>query len=735
MSVALAGLPEAGEDSLEWGNDVLRVHIAHGEATSPRLVALWHVDEGTPDLDVLRPSALPVLEAALVGEGRAGTSGKRHVDGALAQRMRLVGTARRRTGSVHVLELRLADPTSGVRATVHLELDDGVPVLRSWAELSSDAPVVLDYVSTTVVSGLGHGARWEDELAVWEAANPWSGEFRWRRSTLAERGLYDVGMVRYGQVGSKNRISLTSTGAWSTAEHLAVGMVEDTRTGRMLGWQVETNGAWHVELGDRYDDVFLAVMGPTGLEHQWAAELGPGVTFATVPVSLAVVPGAGDTSATLSALGAALSAHRRRLRRPHPDDVGLPVIYNDFLNALMSDPTTERELTLIEAAADLGAEYFVIDAGWYDDEFGGWWDSVGAWEPSTRRFPGGGLGALIDRIRAAGMQPGLWLEPEVVGVRSPVAERLPGEAFFQRRGRRVGEWGRYQLDLRHPAARAHLDQVVDRLVTQFDLRYLKLDYNVDTGPGTDAGADEPLGAGLLGHSRAFLDWAGAVMDRHPGLVVEGCAAGGSRTDAASTRVFPLQSLTDQQDFRAMPPIVAAAPLAITPEQAGTWASVDGSMVPEELAFSLVGALVGRVHLAGRVDTLDQAQRQVVRDGLAAYRSVRGLLAASVPVWPLGLPGWRDPWVALGARSGDELLLAVWRRDGAEGPASVRLPLPGLRAGSAVDVVYPSWGGEAAVVLDDGHCLEVTLPAPTSARLLRLTVSPRSAGAAYRPIPR
>lgn len=725
MSVTLPGLADGTESSLEWGNDVLRLLIAHGPNTTPRLVALWHTAEDGPDQLGLRRSALPVLEVALTGDGRVGTSGKRHVDGAAAQRMRLMGLAHERDNGLQRLHLQLADEATGLRAVVHLELADGIPVLRSWAELTCDREVAVDYATTGVVSGMGHGARWEDELAVWEAANPWSGEFRWRRSTLSERGLYDVGMVRFNQVGSKNRVSLTSTGAWSTSEHLPLGIVEDTGTGRMLAWQIESSSAWHAELGDRYGDVYLAVLGPTSHEHQWAVELSPGETFATVPVALAVVPGSGDTDTTLGAVGAALTAHRRRTRRPHPDHTGLPVIYNDFLNALMSDPTTERELPLIEAAADLGAEYFVIDAGWYDDESGGWWDSVGAWEPSTNRFPDGGLDAVIDRIRELGMKPGLWLEPEVVGIRSPVAGELPAEAFFQRDGRRVAEWGRYQLDLRHPAARAHVDTVVDRLVDRFGLEYLKLDYNVDTGPGTDGGVGEPFGAGLLGHSRAFLEWVTDVMDRHPGLVVEGCAAGGSRTDAASGSVFPIQSLTDQQDYRLVPPVAAAAPLAITPEQSGVWASVEGSMSEEELSFSLVTALLSRVHLAGRIDTLDERQRVVVRDALAVYRTVRGAIARSVPVWPLGLPGWRDEWVILGARDGSDLYLAVTRRGTEPGGADVvRVPLPGLRAIGEAEVLYPTWHDDSVAVADDGRSLEIKLPAPTTARLLRVSVTDR-----------
>lgn len=705
---------------LEWGNDVLRLHLVHGPAAPAMLLALTRTDEPAPDLAALRGSALPVVEISLGGDGRHGTAGKRHVDGTASQRLRLTGHEETVDGDVRRLRLDLADDLTGLGVHAYYELADGSPVLRAWSELTARREVVVEYVSSLALSGLAHGAVWERDFAVWRAANPWSGEFRWTRTTLGELGLYDVGMVAYGQVGSKNRVVATSTGAWSTSELLPMGILEDLRTGRMLAWQVEHNGAWHFELGDRYDDVYLAASGPTAAEHQWSARLAPGETFRTVPAAVAIVPG--GPAGGLDAVGAAFTGYRRRVRRGHVDNVTLPVVYNDFLNALMADPTTERELPLIAAAAALGAEVYCIDAGWYDDdEDGGWWDSVGAWVPSVNRFPDGGLGGLIQRIRDAGMTAGLWLEPEMVGVRSPVAAALPGAAFFQREGRRVVEWGRYQLDLRHPAARAHVDAVVDRLMAEFDLAYLKLDCNIDIGAGTDAGRGESVGAGLLGHDRALLDWVTGLLDRHPGLTIEGCAAGGGRTDGASGAVFPIQSVTDQQDFRKTPPIAAAAPLAIAPEQAGVWASVEGTMGDEQLAFAVVNSLLSRVHLAGRIDTLDEHQRSIVRAGLEAYRGLREQIPTGLPVWPLGLPGWRDGWLASGLRVGDDLLVAVWRRDGAP---QARIPLPAwLGSELQVEVVYPRWGGEVAELATPGggtRILDVGLPEPYSARLLRLS---------------
>ena len=181
-----------------------------------------------------------------------------------------------------------------------------------------------------------------------------------------------------------------------------------------------------------------------------------------------------------------MTSYRRALRRPHQDHRELPVIFNDYMNTLSGDPTTEKLTPLITAAARAGAEYFCIDAGWYADIGEAWWDTVGLWTPSASRFPAG-IAEVMDHIRAEGMVPGLWLEPEVVGVRSPVAEQLPLEAFFVRDGQRVVEQGRYHLDLSHPAAVKHLDHVVDALVGDLGVRYLKAGLQHQRRPGHRAG--------------------------------------------------------------------------------------------------------------------------------------------------------------------------------------------------------------------------------------------------------
>jgi len=483
---------------------------------------------------------------------------------------------------------------------------------------------------------------------------------------------------------------------------------------RTVLWQGENPGGWRWEVGERSGTAYVALLGPTDRDHQWRQALEPGEGFTTVPAAVAIGASPhGEGGDGFAEAVAAMTAYRRAMRRPHPDHTALPVIFNDYMNTLMGDPTTERLLPLIDPAAEAGSEYFVIDAGWYAS-WEGWWDTVGEWEESEVRFPGG-LVEVTDRIKAAGMIPGLWLEPEVVGVRSPLVARLPQEAFFQRDGMRIAENGRYHLDFRHPAVIAHLDGVVDRLVADYGVGYFKLDYNVNAGPGTDL--DGSPGAGLLGHERALLAWIEGVLDRHPGLVLENCGSGALRCDYAMLSRLQLQSTSDQRDHRRYVPIAAAAPVAIAPEQAAVWAYPQPEFNDDQIASALCNALLGRIHLSVYLNRMSADQRALVAEAMAVYKRIRADIPASVPFWPLGLPGWTDSWVALALRGPQKTYVTVWRCDGDDAAGERALSLPYLKGRNvAVRVLFPG-SSKAAIEWNAARGeLTVGLPEPGTACL-------------------
>ena len=353
------------------------------------------------------------------------------------------------------------------------------------------------------------------------------------------------------------------------------------------------------------------------------------------------------------------------------------------MNTIIGDPTTERLLPLVAAAARAGAECFCIDAGWYDDtELGDWWPTVGEWVPSVRRFPDGGIDRGARRHPRRRHDAGLWVEPEVVGVDSPVATSLPDEAFLLRHGRRVAEHDRYFLDLRHPAARAHLDATFDRLIDDLGVGFFKLDYNVTPGPGTDHDAFS-VGAGLLEHNRAHLAWFAALRRRHPAVVFENCSSGAMRSDFAMLEQFDLQSTSDQEDYRLYPWVAAGAPVQMLPEQAGNWAYPQAWMDPEQTAFTMVTGLSGRLYLSGFLHDLGEEQLALVHDAVTVSKELRDHVAAATPSWPLGLPQWYADACALALVTPGRTLLYVWHRGGADAELTLRLP-SGVRADQLVE---------------------------------------------------
>ncbi|MCX2748255.1 alpha-galactosidase [Arthrobacter sp. MI7-26] len=659
-------------ERISWSTVGLSLSFGHSSDSPLHLLAL---ESGSLSVDFTSPLAL--VEVLTAGRGHV-LANSRLVQTSIGADLRYVAYEVEPDGSS--IRFFLATP-DGIRVELSIAGKDGAFRADVRVENASEQDVLLTAV-TSWVSALGAtaGGPAADPAGDWrlvEGSSDWLGEGRWTEAVLRAGGfLPGLGQGLTGHT-PRSAVVRTANGTWSTGGHLPVAGTVSEKQGLAWLWEVAHNGPWRWEVGEHKGDCYFAVSGPTDRDHQWSQPLAPGESFTAVPAVVAV-------GRDLSGAAAALTFARRRARRAHPDNLKPTMVFNDYMNTLNGDPSTAKLLPLVDAAASVGVETFCIDAGWYSNS-ADWWDSVGEWKPSSTRFPKG-LGEVITAIRSRGMVPGLWLEPEVVGVNSPMAQSLPKEAFLLRGGFRVEEQGRYHLDLRHPAARTHLDGVIDRLVAEFGIGYFKFDYNIDGGPGTDHQSPS-VGAGLLGHNRAHLAWIDGVLDRHPTLVLENCSSGGMRTDAALLSRMQVQSTSDQQDPMLYPPIAASATLSMLPETAASWAYPQPDMTPEESAFTLVTGLSGRFYLSGNLHRMDAAQLTLVREAVHAARSLRPNLVRTTPAWPLGLPGWNDRWIASALHTPERVVLSIWDRG--EGADEAVLHLPTL-AGRDVDVatVFP-----------------------------------------------
>jgi alpha-galactosidase len=709
---------------LEW--DVTSISLT-SRGSGLQLSLAWSAEHPAtltlrvPGQPAGRSSSQQLVEALAAGHGR-NWSGQRYVATAIGQRLRYRRHRIERAGSWQTAWLTQVDEITQLEFTSELSIHDECHGLRGATHVHNVGghPVTLHAVTSLVFADFG----WQDDASIdgmtlLRGRSDWLAEGRWVETRLRDAGL--PGLTYDGRpFRTRGCIEASSVSSWSTAYELPTAVLADSRTGRRWSFQIEHNGGWLWQVGELADGLYLALLGPTDEHHQWQLELAPGATFETVSASVVLEADAGPSSV------AALTGFRRASAGARTD-ASRAVVFNDYMNTVNGDPNAEVLHPLIDAAGDAGADYFVIDAGWYADD-GDWWDSVGEWQPSTRRFPEG-IDDVFNHIRERGMVPGLWLEPEVVGVNSPMADKLPDSAFLLRGGVRVTDHGRYHLDFSSDATIGFLNEVVDRLVKDHGVGYFKFDYNIRAGVGSDATVPS-AGHGLLLHNRAYLAWVDSLRQRHPDLVLENCASGGMRQDFATVSRFDLQSTSDQEDFHAYAPVAAAAPMLVPPEQAANWAYPQPGMSDADVVYSLSTAVLGRLYLSGWLHRLTEVQRGLVGQAVAAHKRLLGRIPNTTPFWPLGLPGWDDQWVSFGlsGRGEDdaqELHVTIWRRSDEPGRIALTLPAPpeGQRWGEP-SAVFPERSELTLIPSSDGQGLDAIDTAGVfAARVVRLKAVP------------
>ena len=556
-----------------------------------------------------------------------------------------------------------------LKVILNYQFYKNISAVKTWTDVFniSKENVGLEYISTFTYTGLcdnSDGKSVNEKLEIYIPHNSWVRELDWKKYTLSQLGFERTSTF------STKRINISNTGTWSSKEYLPMGAVTDTAQNCTIMWQIENNGSWQWEIGDIKNLMYLRISGPNEQENHWYKELKPNEHFKSVPAAITIGKSFDDTLAEMT-------KYRRRIVRKNEADENLPVIFNDYMNCLWADPTTEKEIPVIDCAAELGAEYYCMDAGWYAD--GTWWETVGEWQPCEWRFKNG-IKEVFDYIRQKGMIPGIWLEIEVMGIDCPILDQFTDDCFFMRRGKRVIDHGRYQLDFRSEKVRSFATSVIDRVVSEYGVGYIKMDYNIDAGIGTDNNADS-FGDGLLEHNRAYLEWTRSIMDKYPELVIENCSSGGMRMDYAMLSLHPIQSVTDQSGCVNMVPIAAGAATAVLPEQAAIWSyPVSGEEV-NITAINMVNSMLLRMHLSGEVMNLSDEQKSLVIDGVKKYKEIRKYISEAIPFYPLGLPKYHGEWQCAGYRNDSKVFLAVWRMDSDQN--EITIPLKANKA----NIVY------------------------------------------------
>ena len=368
-----------------------------------------------------------------------------------------------------------------------------------------------------------------------------------------------------------------------------------------------------------------------------------------------------------------------------------PIVVNNW-EATFFSFDTDRVLGLIDRTADLGADLFLLDDGWFgtshprnDDTAG-----LGDWQVNETKLPGG-LGPLIERAEAHGVRFGLWLEPEMVNPDSTLYSENPDWVVGQpARPRR--EW-RQQLvlDVLRPEVADFVLDVVDRTLAENPgISYLKWDANRPlTDPGSPTLARDRQANYWVDHVRATWELMAAVAERHAEQTLMLCASGGGRLDLGTLRWFHEVWLSDNTDPVDRLRMQWAASHFLP---ANVMAAHVTRLQDRPLDFACAVAMSARFGFDVDFAALKDAELRVCRRAVALYRGVRPLVQQG-DLWRLLPPDERCALSYLAPDGDMAVVFGFQLAEGNAGGGADSLCLAGLRSDrtyevTAVDLAAP-----------------------------------------------
>lgn len=473
------------------------------------------------------PEALYPLAYPTFGEDPFAAPALRITNASGVLSTRLVCVAHTATGhdggTDHTIELTDGPQPLTVRLRLRTWEDEGI--LEQWAEITNDQPepIILHEAAAATPTFAGIDPRLDHYVGDWGAEfTPVHDRLTPGTKTLEARATtrpaHEIDpYVRFCPDGPATETTgtvLAAALAWGGNIRISF---EVTRHGQIRGW------FGHL---------------PTGADYV----LDPGETFSTPRVAWAW-----STAGTRPLTQRLHRWIRGQVLRDGGAD--RPIVVNNW-EATGFDFDQARLARFCEETAEVGGEVFLLDDGWFGNEYPRDDDTAGLgdWEANRTKLPDG-LAGVGHAAQDAGVRFGIWVEPEMVNPDSSLYHAHPDWVVAEPGRERRTERQQLQLDLCRPEVADHVVGVLDGVLEpSVGADYVKWDANrMVTEPGTSAlGADRQANW-PVDVVHATWEAMDRVANAHPDTHLMLCASGGGRMDLETLSRFHEVWLSDNTD--------------------------------------------------------------------------------------------------------------------------------------------------------------------------------------------
>ena len=613
-------------------------------------------------------AAEPLIQAKLTEDDAPAffSGGRTMRNSPTVKTMRYAGQTAQKSADKTVVVTKLADPRGlAYTHTLTLYADNPAAEVVTSVENTGSEAHTLEMLSSFTLGSLSpfSAGLAPETLKIHRLRSTWSAEGR-----LVTEAAEDLQLEPSWKCYSANSVRFGSVGSFPVRGFVPFCAVEDTAHGVTWAAATTQGSSWQMELYRQ--DFGLSLSG--GLADRefgaWCKTLAPGETFTAPKAVVTAVQGGVDLAAQV------LAENTRRSVEPilPESEKSMPVLFNEFCSTWGS-PTEETILKHLESLRGHNLGYYVIDAGWYDDESFEAASKLGKWELSEKHFPHG-MRYVVEKIHNAGMKAGIWFEFEMAGRDEPDCFNRT-EWQLTRGGIPITAGDRRFWDMRKPEVQEYLAHKVIDFLRENELDYMKVDYNETIGLGCDGA--ESLGEGLYEQILASQQFFARIRRELPDLVLELCASGGHRLCHSFLELACMASFSDAHECDEIPIIAANMHRMILPRQSQIWAVVKAGQPLQKLYYQICSGLLGRLCFSGESDALSAAQWTVMDEGTAFYGKAASIIDHGVSQrFGSRIVSYRAPrgWQAV-VRRGETQTLVVVHTFGAA-PEAVTLPVGG-----------------------------------------------------------
>jgi len=426
-----------------------------------------------------------------------------------------------------------------IRVKVQTLLGGG-PVMVRWLEVrnTADRPTAISNVS------------------------PWAGQL-WHTPNFAEKlppdseNVYNVGYAQYSKWGYEgawrfdpvvNETKIISGERGKSGWGHPTFFARNNATGEWFAASLAWSGNWRIRITskvekspvDRSDSVDRPVnearlffeMGPSSVDPALRV-IDPGETVKTPETHILCM------KADLDHVTQTLLNHVRRDVLPRPPSQHVFDVEANHRGYIVDHETEagiERE---IDMAADIGAETFLIDAGWYGPEPNRWYQNVGDWYAGA--WLPNDIQPIREYARKKGLRFGLWVEIEGAGAASKLRKEHP-EWIQTRDGQSIAD-GRH-LDVGNPVVAKWMESEIVRIIKKYDLDVFRIDYNMSTEEDGNQLREGFVENSSWRHVENLYAMFDRLRSQFPHVIFQNCAGGGGRLDWGILRRFDNTELSD-----------------------------------------------------------------------------------------------------------------------------------------------------------------------------------------------